>query len=57
MNKTINYYDVNAKEFYERTINSDMLELQQKFLSNLPAKAHILDAGCGVGRDTKYFLI
>ena len=53
---TISYYNKNAQSFYDRTIGTDMSHIQTKFLSFLPSKAHILDAGCGVGRDSKYFL-
>ncbi len=34
----------------------DFSQIQQEFLSTLPPGAHILDFGCGAGRDTKYFL-
>jgi SAM-dependent methyltransferase len=50
------YYNKNSKAFYERTINADLSEEYQKFLKHLPKKARILDAGCGVGRDSKFFL-
>ena len=53
--KTIEYYNNNAQGFYERTIGADLSEDYNKFLSLLPLKARILDAGCGVGRDVKYF--
>lgn len=48
-------YKNNSESFYRRTINLDWSENYNKFLSYLPPKAHILDAGCGVGRDAKYF--
>lgn len=54
--KTIDYYNNHAESFYDRTINLDTSEFYTKFLTYLPEKATILDAGCGVGRDTKYFL-
>ncbi|HJD60063.1 MAG TPA: class I SAM-dependent methyltransferase [Rickettsia endosymbiont of Omalisus fontisbellaquei] len=54
--KNIQYYNNNAQEFYNRTINADLSNSYKAFTSYLPNKAHILDAGCGVGRDTKYFL-
>lgn len=38
------------------TDNLDIEHSYGKFLRCLPEKAHVLDAGCGVGRDTKYFL-
>jgi 2-polyprenyl-3-methyl-5-hydroxy-6-metoxy-1,4-benzoquinol methylase len=53
--KTIDYYNNNPQEFYDRTINADMTDRYEKFLRHLPEQANILDAGCGVGRDTKYF--
>lgn len=56
MNTTINYYNLNAKNFIEKTQNADMHLAQEKFLQLLPGSASILDFGCGSGRDTKYFL-
>lgn len=56
LDKTINYYDINAKEFVEGTLNVDFKATQDKFINKLPAKGYILDFGCGSGRDTKYFL-
>ena len=56
MNTTINYYNLNAKNFIENTQNADMHLAQEKFLQLLPRSASILDFGCGSGRDTKYFL-
>lgn len=56
LNKTINYYDTNAKEFVEGTLNVDFKATQEKFINKLPSKGYILDFGCGSGRDTKYFL-
>lgn len=56
LDKTINYYDINAKEFVEGTLNVDFKTTQDKFINKLPAKGYILDFGCGSGRDTKYFL-
>lgn len=56
MNTTINYYNLNAKNFIENTQNADMHLAQEKFLQLLLGSASILDFGCGSGRDTKYFL-
>ncbi len=56
MTKTIDYYDTNAQAFYDRTISADVSQSYSAFLKHLPKEAHILDAGCGVGRDSKYFL-
>ena len=56
MNTTINYYNLNAKNFIENTQNADMHLAQETFLQLLPGSASILDFGCGSGRDIKYFL-
>lgn len=55
-NKTLAYYDINAKSFIEGTVNVDFTYVQNKFLDNIGDVAVILDLGCGSGRDTKYFL-
>lgn len=56
MNQTISYYDEHAKDFCATTANVNMSFCQNKFLSYLTPGAHILDAGCGSGRDSKVFL-
>jgi SAM-dependent methyltransferase len=53
---TINYYDENAAEFYRQTVKVDMAPLYDKFLAHVRPMGHILDAGCGSGRDAKAFL-
>ncbi len=54
--KTIDFYNKNAKSFYDRTVGIDLSETYDRFLAYLPTQSHILDAGCGTGRDSKYFL-
>ena len=54
-NDTIAYYDSYAEKFFSETQAVDMAPLHDRFLAHLPAGAHILDAGCGSGRDTKIF--
>ena len=56
MNKTINYYNENAKTFVEGTVSVDFSDIQTKFINKLNDNAKILDFGCGSGRDTKFFL-
>ena len=56
MDGTIDYYNLNAKNFIENTQNVDMHLTQDKFLQLLDSQSSILDFGCGSGRDTKYFL-
>lgn len=53
---SIRYYDKNSQDFYDRTINADVQNLYQKFLKHIPKQGRILDAGCGVGRDSRFFL-
>ncbi|MGH7204428.1 MAG: class I SAM-dependent methyltransferase [Candidatus Levyibacteriota bacterium] len=48
---TIKWYDDNAKEYGELTYTESPERLIQKFISMLPRKASVLDAGCGGGRD------
>jgi 2-polyprenyl-3-methyl-5-hydroxy-6-metoxy-1,4-benzoquinol methylase len=55
-NKTIDYYNKNSAEFVSRTLDIDMSNIYPKFTSLLPSKGRILDAGCGSGRDSRYFL-
>lgn len=53
---TLSYYDNHAVEFYKNTVNVEFAVMQRQFLSRLKNGSHILDFGCGSGRDTKYFL-
>jgi len=53
---TIDYYDTNAAAFIERTVDIDLSDEYEAFLPHLPSGAHILDAGCGSGRDARAFL-
>ncbi|MCI6152377.1 MAG: class I SAM-dependent methyltransferase [Fusobacterium perfoetens] len=53
---SVNFYNENALNFFEGTVNSDMKDLYSLFLKELPKNASILDLGCGSGRDSKYFI-
>lgn len=53
---TINYYNSNADAFYAQTANVDMSAFYARFLVHMPPGGHILDAGCGSGRDALAFL-
>ena len=56
IDKTLKYYNENAQSFAAGTVSVKFTEVQDKFLEKLNPDAHILDFGCGAGRDTKYFL-
>ena len=55
-NSTIEYYNKNSTEFVSRTVDIDMSNIYPKFTSLLQCDGKILDAGCGSGRDSRYFL-
>ena len=50
------FYNQNPSSYFETTVNADMSKVIARFLAYLPKGSHILDAGCGSGRDTKTFL-
>jgi|SRR5579863_955163 len=50
------FYDSHAQDYSESTIGLDVRELREPFLKELRPGSHILDAGCGSGRDSKAFL-
>lgn len=52
---SIDFYNQNATLFFDGTKDVNMDHLWSRFLKYLPQNAHILDAGCGSGRDSKYF--
>ena len=56
LDNTLNYYAKNTEEFIASTLKADMSATQEKFLAFLPKGAHILDLGCGSGRDSLCFL-
>lgn len=53
--KTISYYNNNAREYSDSTFGLDMKEQHDKFIKNIPEGGLILDAGCGSGRDMLAF--
>jgi len=53
---TVDFYNKNAHEFYNNTVNVDMSENYRRFEEYLLPESRILDAGCGSGRDSLYFL-
>lgn len=55
MDANTHYYRHNARSFFDATVSVDMSVLHERFLAELPAGSHILDAGCGSGRDARAF--
>lgn len=53
---TATFYEDNAQAYCEETQGFNVDELYQPFLSLLPQGGHILDLGCGSGRDSKTFI-
>jgi len=51
-----NYYEDYADEYFKFTVGLDMSSVYDRFFNELIPGAHIADAGCGSGRDTKEFL-
>ena len=53
---TIDYYNKNASEYYNQTIELGMEDIIEEFIKLIPADGAILDLGCGSGRDSMYFI-
>lgn len=56
INETINYYNNNADEYCKQTQDVKFSDNRNMLLKYLRKGAHILDLGCGSGRDSKAFL-
>lgn len=54
---SVKFYNDNAEDFFNNTVNADMSATYNIFEDNLSEKnGEILDLGCGSGRDAKHFL-
>lgn len=53
---SVEFYNLNASQFATDTTDVDMSGLYARFLPKLPVNGVILDAGCGAGRDSRFFL-
>jgi SAM-dependent methyltransferase len=51
----LRFYHENAATYIEETKGIDMSKILHQFLGYLPQTGHILDLGCGSGRDTIFF--
>jgi SAM-dependent methyltransferase len=49
------YYEDQAQSVFAETVAVDMAPLYARFLAYVPPGGHILDAGCGSGRDARAF--
>ncbi len=52
---TLDYYNNNAKDYFDTTVNADMSIQYEFFLKHIPDGGRILDFGCGSGRDALFF--
>ena len=55
MNKTIEYFNEHAEKQFREAFAIKDHAMQDLFLSKVKPGGHILDFGCGSGRDTEYF--
>ncbi|MDU6265797.1 MAG: class I SAM-dependent methyltransferase [Anaerocolumna aminovalerica] len=53
---SIDYYNKNASIYFENTVDLNIEDILEKFISYLPEAGNILDLGCGSGRDSLYFI-
>ena len=54
-NNTIEFYNLNADNYYCATIDADFSSAYKRFLSYIPKNGRIMDMGCGSGRDVVAF--
>jgi mutator protein MutT len=54
---TLAYYRNNAREYVEETVAFDVTNaMRRRFAAMLAPGSHILDLGCGSGRDSRFFI-
>ncbi len=56
MSKTLQWYNHNALLFLQRSSNRIWPDYYRPFLNYLPENGHLLEVGCGPGKDVKMFL-
>lgn len=55
INKTIDFYNINAVTYFNNTVEADMSEAYKRFIKYMKPNGVIVDIGAGSGRDIKYF--
>lgn len=53
---TIDFYNAQAKQYVAETLDLDVSNIRNLFLDFLTKGSHILDLGCGSGRDSRFFI-
>lgn len=56
MQQTIDFYNKVAVQYVSETIDLDVSSNRNSFLKFIPEAGHILDLGCGSGRDSRFFI-
>lgn len=56
MSLSIDYYTAHAQQLAPLFNKRDLSAVYARFCPLLPQGAHVLDAGCGTGRDARYFI-
>jgi 2-polyprenyl-3-methyl-5-hydroxy-6-metoxy-1,4-benzoquinol methylase len=54
--ETLSFYRANALQYFTDTIGLNTGKLRDRFLALVPPGSHIVDLGCGSGRDSQHFL-
>ncbi len=54
--RTIRFYDQHADAYANKTLFLDLVSIYAPFLELVPPSGRLLDAGCGAGRDTRFFI-
>ena len=54
--QTLSFYNSNAEQYIAETLDLDISKNRDVFLSYIPKGGHILDLGCGSGRDSRSFI-
>ena len=54
--QTVSSYNREYRKYYRDTAYIDLSEIYNEFRTHISKCGTILDAGCGVGRDTRYFI-